>query len=132
VSELVGPDMCNVQILDRSDGSLKISTHNGFQEPFLTYFARVADNSSACGAAMGRGDLVVVDDVANSPIFVGTGGLDVMLEAGVRAVESMPYFTPAGQVAGIMSMHHCTPGRRPKRELMMLRLIAGRFGALWP
>jgi GAF domain-containing protein len=79
----------------------------------------------------GRGELVVVDDVANSPIFVGTDGLDVMLEAGVRAVESMPYFTPPGQLAGTISMHHRAPGTRPKRDLMMLRLIAGRLGASW-
>jgi hypothetical protein len=54
-----------------------------------------------------------------------------MLEAGVRAVESMPYFSPAGQLAGIISMHHRAPGTPPKRELMMLRLIAGRLGAFW-
>lgn len=46
-------------------------------------------------------------------------------------VESMPYFNRAGELAGILSMHHTTPGRCSKRELMMLRLIAGRLGALW-
>ncbi|MEY2580281.1 MAG: hypothetical protein QOE09_130 [Ilumatobacteraceae bacterium] len=131
VLQLAQPDMCNIQIFDRSDESLKISTHHGFQEPFLTYFARVADDSSACGAAMGAGDMVVVEDVANCPIFVGTAGLDIMLEAGARAVESMPYFDPAGQLGGIISMHHRTPGRRPKQKLMLLRLIAGRLGAVW-
>jgi anti-anti-sigma regulatory factor len=128
--QLVGPDMCNVQILDRSDDSLKISTQHGFHETFLTHFARVADDNSACGAAMGRGELIAVDDVAKSRIFTGTT-LDVMLEAGAQAVESMPYFDRKGELAGMISMHHRTPGIRPKREVMLLRLIAGRLGALW-
>jgi hypothetical protein len=77
---------------------------------------------------MGRGEPVVVHDMAHGLIFVGTPRLDVMVEFGARAVESMPHFTPPGQVAGVISMHHRMPGGRPKRELRLLRLIAGRLG----
>jgi hypothetical protein len=124
---LAGADMCNVQV--RSPGeSLMIGAHHGLDEPFLTYFARVAQDRSAYGAAIGRGELVVVHDMAHGLIFVGTPRLDVMVEFGARAVESMPHFTPPGQVAGVISMHHRMPGGRPRRNLRLLRLIAGRLG----
>ncbi len=131
VRELVGPDMSDVQILDLSEGSLYIGAHHGFRPGFLNYFACVTDDRSACGVALLQHDLVVVDDVANNPIFDGTTGRDVMLEAGSRAVESLPYFDREGQLRGVISMHHGTPGNRPARELTLLRLIAGRLGALW-
>ena len=128
---LVRPDMSNVQVVDPWDDSLKISTHHGFHQAFLSHFARVADDSSACGTAMRQRDLVTVTDVASSPIFVGTKALDVLTDAGVRAVESMPYFDLSDELVGVISMHHSTPGTRPKRDHMLLRLLAARLGALW-
>ena len=53
---------------------MKISAHHGFEEPFLRYYTHVADGSSAwCGR--GGGELVVVDNVTDSPTFDGTEGL---------------------------------------------------------
>jgi len=39
---------------------------------------------------MQRGERVVVEDVTTSPVFAGTAALDVVLAAGVRAVQSTP------------------------------------------
>lgn len=50
--------------------------------------------------------MVVVDDVTKSPIFVGTISLTVMLEAGVRAVQSTPLVSRSGRLIGVISTHY--------------------------
>jgi len=130
VDRLIGPDMGNTQAFDSSDGSLTIVDQRGFRDPFLEFFERVrGEKGAACGAAMERGGLVVVEDVTRSPVFLGTPSLDVLLEAGVRAVESMPFHDPTGRLAGVVSVHHRTSGPRRRHELLLLRLVAARLGA---
>jgi hypothetical protein len=127
--ELVEPDMGTVQRYDESDGTLRLDAQFGFQEPFLSFFDRVgADDADAGAVAMAAGDLLVVDDVGSSPDLADAEVRSVMEEAGVRAVASMPFFAPGGQPAGAISMHHRRTGARPRRELLLLRLLAGRLG----
>jgi hypothetical protein len=92
--------MCNVQTFDVWSESLRITAQRGFQPRFLPFFERVWNDGSACGVAMGRGEMVEVEDVTTSPIFCGTPALDVMLESDVRAVVSMPSFDPTGPAGG--------------------------------
>ena len=71
--------------------------HHGFDDRSSTSSLVSRTTARRAAQPVGRGELVVVDDVAHSPVFVGTSGLDVMLEDGARAVESMRYLnlTPA-------------------------------------
>ncbi|WP_219463500.1 hypothetical protein, partial [Nonomuraea rhizosphaerae] len=50
--ELTCGDKGNVQLLDRAAGGLTIAAHHGFDQPFLDFFAVVADDCSVCGRAM--------------------------------------------------------------------------------
>src|SRR3546814_9097588 len=80
----------------------------------LTFFETVHENDAACGTALKRGERIVVEDVEASPIVLGTPALDVLLAAGVRAVQSTPLFSRSGRLWGILSTHWRDP--RPAME----------------
>jgi signal transduction histidine kinase/CheY-like chemotaxis protein len=125
---LGGATRGNVQLLDRDTRALVIAAQQGFEAPFLTFFAHVADDGSACAAAMRTGGQTVVEDVATSEIFVGQRSLQVMIEAGARAVISTPLIGSDGSVLGMVSVHFPAPHRPSERELHFLGLL-GRQAA---
>jgi CHASE3 domain sensor protein len=87
---ITAADMGNIQLLD-SQGALRIEAHHGFGSEFLEFFNTVQDGEAAsCAAALGSHEQVVIPDVQKSPIFQGAPALDVLLRAGVRAVQSTP------------------------------------------
>jgi len=67
---------------------------------------------------------VVVEDVAQSPIFAGTPALQILLNAGVRAVQSTPIVDRAGATIGMLSTHYRKPAQPGERELRLLDLLA--------
>jgi len=73
---------------------------------------------------MHRRERVIVEDVANSPLFAGTPALEVMLAAKARAVQSTPLVTRSGRMIGMFSTHYHTAHQPTERELQMLDLLA--------
>jgi len=122
--DLTGAEKGTLQLLDPGSGMLTLSAHRGFDQPFLEFFACVADRHSACGAAMASSDRVVVEDVARSDIFAGKPSLDVLREAGVRAVQSTPLMSSTGQLLGMISTHFPQPHQPAERELRLMDLLA--------
>ena len=112
---ITGADMGNIQLLDGA--TLKIVAQRGFEAPFLAFFNTVHEGLAACGTAMQRGERVIVEDVAASPLFAGSPACDVMLAAQARAVQSTPLITRSGHVLGMFSTHYRTPHRPAQREL---------------
>ncbi len=111
------------QLLDPITGTLKIVAQRGFTQPFLDFFAEVNDATSACGVAMQRGERVIVEDITRSEIFVGTPSMGVLLDAGVRAVQSTPLFSRSGVLVGMLNTHYGAPHRLDQRESQMLDLL---------
>ena len=103
--EMVGADMGNLQILDPYANDLHIAAQLGFSRRFLDFFEKVQLGQCSCGTALSSGHRVIVDDVANDPIFRGTRAREIILEEGVRAVQSIPLRTPSGQIVGVLSTH---------------------------
>jgi PAS domain S-box-containing protein len=122
-------DMGNIQLLNDA-GELEIVASRGFYRPFLDFFHTVHDGQAACGSAMQQGARVVIEDVRTSPVFVGTPALDVLLDAGVLAVESTPLVARSGRLVGMLSTHYRTPRRPAPRDLHLLDLLA-REAADW-
>ena len=112
----------NIQFFE--GGVLRIVQQHGFEAPFLDFFNSVAHSTAACETAMQRGERVIVEDIASSPIFSGTPALDVMLAAGVRAVQSTPLISRSGRLVGMLSTHYSTPQTPAERDLRMLDLLA--------
>ena len=121
--EITNADMGNIQLLDE-DGSLRIVAQQGFQAPFLEFFANVRCGEAACGMAVQRGQRVIVDDVASSPVYAGTAALKVMQEARVMAVQSTPLASRNGKFQGVLSTHYRRPHQPADRDLHLLDILA--------
>ena len=70
-----GADMGNIQLRDPATGDLRIVAQRGFPQWWLDYWDVVTHGHGVCGTALERGQRVIVEDVENSPIFVGTPAL---------------------------------------------------------
>jgi hypothetical protein len=126
VIDVTGADMGNIQVYVRETKSLHIQVHRGFQEPFLEFLDSVDAGHAAYGTALKSGGRVIVPDIANSPIFSGTRLLEVMLDAGIRAVQSTPLIGKSGDVWGMLSTHYRTVGEPGKKDLLLIDYFAGR------
>jgi GAF domain-containing protein len=123
-------DCANIQLVHPGRRALVLKAQRGFRGPFLDYFACVEDRHSACGVALKERRPVVVEDVARSPIFAQTRGLEVMLEADVRAVKSTPLIGPSGRALGMLSVHYRRPRAHVESELTRFRAVAAAVAAL--
>jgi len=122
--EIAGADKGNIQLLDSETGALTLATHRGFEEPFLEFFANVNGGASTCGVALQSRQRVIVEDVKQSEIFAGTHALEMMNEAGVRAVQSIPLLSSSGRLLGLISTHFSEPHRPSEQELRLMDLLA--------
>ncbi|MGY0020586.1 STAS domain-containing protein [Streptomyces sp. YJ-C3] len=129
---VIGAPMGNAQLLDPASRTLRIAAQRGFHPPFLSFFHSVQLNGkgSACGAAARQQHPVFVEDVRTSPLFVGTTAAEVLQDAGVHAVASLPVVTPAGTLIGMLSTHCAKPTvwtPDAQRELAYVIQVAGRM-----
>ncbi|HEY7391125.1 MAG TPA: ATP-binding protein [Bryobacteraceae bacterium] len=105
-------------------GRLRICQQRGFEAPFLDFFNSEQGNL-AWGVALEHGERVIVEDVAQSPIFKESKALEVLLAAGALAVQSTPLISRSGQVFGRISTYYGQAPRKPaERELRLLDLLA--------
>jgi PAS domain S-box-containing protein len=121
-----GADFGNIQLLDPASGDLRIAAQRGFPPWWLEFWNSVAKGRGACGTALERGERIVVEDVEQSPIFVGTPALEIQRRAGVRAVQSTPLLSRSGKPIGMFSTHYRSPRRPDDRALRLLDLLAGQ------
>lgn len=121
-----GADFGNIQLLDDDSSRLNIVAHQGFPKWWLEFWNEVHEGEGVCGTALETGKRVIVEDVEQSPIFIGTPALDVQLKAGVHAVQSTPIYSRDGKPLGMFSTHFKIPHRPDERELKLLDLLANQ------
>ena len=120
-----GADKGNLQLREPGTNTLTIAAHQGFDRPFLEFFATVgADEASCCGRTLREGERTVVEDVTKSEVFKGQESLEIMLAAGARAVQSTPLVSTSGKVLGMISTHFSHPHSPSERELRLIDLLA--------
>ncbi len=117
-------DFGNIQLLDPESFRLRIVAHRGFPNWWIDFWNNVSEGRGVCGTALKRGERVIVEDVEQSPIFVGTDALEIQIKAGVRAVQSTPLVSRSGRFLGMFSTHYKTPRRPDDRALRLLDLLA--------
>ena len=121
---ITGADMGNIELLDPQSGHLKIMAHRNYEPSWLDFWSESNEAQGASGVALERGERVIVEDVTQSPIFVGTPALDVHLAQGVRAVQATPLVGRAGKIMGVLSTHFRAPRRPDEETLRLLDLLA--------
>ncbi len=121
---IVGANKGSMRLFDRASDALTIAAQRGFEEPFLKCFGCVSDVTSACGAAIQRGERVLIEDVTQNEKFIDHPSLNVLLDAGVRAVAAEPLISSSGRLLGVLATHFSLPHRPSERELQLLDLLA--------
>jgi PAS domain S-box-containing protein len=122
---IVRSDFATMQTFDRATGSLRLLAHRGFSEAFAESFRGVStDASTTCGMAWRTGRRVVAPDLETFAGIAGTPSCKAHLEAGVRAAQSTPLLSRAGDVLGMISTHWRAPHDPADRDLRLLDVLA--------
>lgn len=122
-----GAERGNVQLFHPRVGGLTVAGHERFDQAFLSHFALVADDGSACGRAAQALSQVVIEDVEDDAGFAPH--LEVARASGFRAVQSTPLVSTAGLLVGMVSTHFDRPHRPARDELELLASYGRSFGA---
>ncbi len=114
-----------IQLLDPATGTLRLAVHRGFDEALCAHFREVGPDDSAPSAiALRRRARIVIEDIAADPQMAGTVDLAMLLQAGVRSVQSTPLVSRDGRVIGMFTTHGAAPQKPGERELRLLDLLS--------
>ena len=128
--EFSGADMGHIQFLDPASGRLDIVAHDGFDPPFLDFFTQLEVGQDSRGLAGGPAERLVIEDVMHHPEFVGKPVLDMLLSAGVRALQSTPLCARTGLLLGWLTTYSRARRRPQEHDLRLLDLLARQLAYL--
>ena len=117
-------DFGTIQILDPESLKFRIVAQRGFPAWWIDSWNTLSRREGASGTAVERGERVIVQDIEQSPIFVGTPALEIQRKVGVRAVQSTPLISRSGEVVGVFSTHYRAPRQPGEHALRLLDLLA--------
>jgi DNA-binding NarL/FixJ family response regulator/PAS domain-containing protein len=118
-------DKGNLQLLDPHKMTLSVVAQSGFEPAILNYFSEVDESGpSSCARTLKSGLRVVIEDVEKDPLLGREPFLNIMREAELRAVQSTPLLTRAGQLVGVLSTHWSRPHHPDPRTLQRIDLLA--------
>ena len=121
---ITGAPRGSLQLLDPRSGALKIVAQHGHGDLFLKFFASVQYNAPiTAAAAMRAKNRIVVEDVTKGVIY-DQRMVEVLVDAGVRAVQATPLIDAEGQVFGVIATHFAEPHRPQDSELRFVDLLA--------
>jgi len=120
--DISGADKGNIQLVDPQSGLLKMISEVGFDGPFLEFFAD-GHQPGSCTVALETQQRVIVEDTRQSALFAGSPSLNALNKAGVRAVQSTPLISSAGNVLGVISTHFEFTRRPTEQELRLMDLL---------
>jgi len=118
---LLRADKGNIQLLEPEGRVLRIAAQYGFDDAFLEAFRAVtADDASACGRALRRGEPIAIADIEADADYAPLR--PVARAAGYRAVHSTPLVGRDGAPVGIVSAHFASVHAPSEQELRGLDL----------
>jgi PAS domain S-box-containing protein len=122
-ADFTGTDKGNIQLLNPKTSKLRIAVHQGLGKRLLEHFAEHAWGASS-DEALDRCQRVIVEDVSKAPGVQGTVELEIALEDGVRAIQSMPIVARDGRFLGVLNNHFRAPHRPSETDLRYVDLLA--------
>jgi GAF domain-containing protein len=104
--QIAEADMAAAQLFNPASDTLELVAHRGLAPAFLDFFEFVDCRSSNCLGALGRGSPMWIPDVVHAPALAQSPALEVILDAGVRALAALPLSTAEGCLIGVLSVLH--------------------------
>ena len=113
----------NIQLMDWGLGHLTIRAHRGFDQDFVSRFARVRTrDGTACGRAIRERCSISIEDVLTDREFAPYRASAE--EFGFRAVQSTPLISSSGALLGVISVHFPARHRPTDSETQATKLLA--------
>jgi len=117
-------DFGDIRLFDPESSDLKIEAYAGFHKLWLDCWDPAFKGNGTWDTALRRGERVIVEDIEQSPIFIGTPALEIQLKAGVRACQSTPLVSRSGKLLGMFSTYYKTPYKPDDCAVRLLDLLA--------
>ncbi|MGN6527174.1 MAG: sensor histidine kinase [Burkholderiaceae bacterium] len=121
--EMAEADLGDLRLLDPASSRLRIAAQRGFPARWTEFWNASPDDGTS-GQALRARKRMIVEDVFHSPSHADERTRGMLLQAGVRAVQSTPLVTRSGEVLGVVSTYMCRPHRPAPRTLRWLDLLA--------
>jgi PAS domain S-box-containing protein len=118
-------DFASMQMFYPERGELRLLAYRGFNPTAAAFWEWVRPGSgSTCGVALATGKRLIVPDIEVCGFMAGTDDLDTFRQTGIRAVQSTPLVSRAGQLVGMISTHWRSPHQPTERDLRHLDVLA--------
>jgi GAF domain-containing protein len=121
-------DYASVQMLfpERgTGGELRLLAFRGFNPEAAKFWEWVrADSKSTCGIALRDARRVVAPDIAVCDFMADSEDQQVYLKTGIRACQTTPLITSAGNVVGMISTHWRMPHQPSERDFDLFDILA--------
>ncbi|GHF37331.1 anti-anti-sigma factor [Amycolatopsis bartoniae] len=110
---------------------LCLAAHRGLGEEFAARFAHVDREESTCVRALHQHSRVTSEDAGDDPLFDGGSVRELLLSAGLHAVQSTPLLTAADRCEGVVTTLH--PGLGHELDVPVRERLDGlaREAAQW-
>nr|WP_296073395.1 response regulator [uncultured Actinoplanes sp.] len=121
IDTLVPDTRCVILLVDESGDMLRAASAPNVAPEWVPWINNlpVGPLSGSCGSAVHHRRRVIVEDIANSPLFSGPFR-EAALNEGIRASWSLPFLSADGAVAGTFALYYPTPHAPSAAELAIL------------
>jgi len=124
-TDLTHSDCGSMQIYHPERRELRLLEWRRFHPVSAAFWQWVnVDHQSTCGAALAAERRVVVEDIETSALLGGTADQAEYRRCGIRAVQSTPLLSRAGDLLGMISTHWADPHLPAETTLRRLDILA--------
>jgi PAS domain S-box-containing protein len=118
-------DFASMQMFYPERGDLKLLAYRGFNPTAANFWEWVRPRSgSTCGVALATGTRSIVPDIELCDFMADSDDLETFRQTGIRAVQSTPLVSRAGQLMGMISTHWRSPHQPSERDLRLFDVLA--------
>jgi PAS domain S-box-containing protein len=122
IDTLVPNTRCVILLVDEEAGMLRAASAPNVAPEWVPWINNlpVGPMSGSCGSAVHYRRRVIVENIADSPLFTGQFR-EAALAEGIRASWSLPFLSADGAVAGTFALYYPTPHAPSPAELTILQ-----------
>lgn len=112
---------CSITLIDTDRWSLGVVTASSLPASFTSVLEGTLAGSAggSCAAAIARAETVIVEDIANDPLWANNR--ELALSHKLRSCWSAPVFGGGGQLIATFAVYYPKPRRPSQRELDLIQ-----------
>jgi PAS domain S-box-containing protein len=128
---LASAHTASIQVFRRERNALELLASKGFHPVSAAHWKWIGfDSSTSCGLALSSGRRIVVPDTETCDSIAGTPHLEEFRRSEIRAMQSTPIVSRAGELLGMISTHWRSPHQPPEHALRDLDALGRKIANL--